>query len=119
MAESRDVDVFVDEDGAVRFIHSDSLTAALRPLAAKTTIERASHVEPTPDGSGWLGDMAPVGGPVLGPFPTRAAALAAEHDWLIENDLPACLPCAAGQKRRLISGEMLAPFESSDPDDCR
>ena len=30
----------------------------------------------------WLADMALTGGPVLGPFPTRPQAIAAEVDWL-------------------------------------
>jgi hypothetical protein len=30
----------------------------------------------------WTADLAPVNGPVLGQFPTRSAALAAELDWL-------------------------------------
>lgn len=44
-------------------------------------IERASHVEPTSDAE-WTADMAPVGGPVLGPFARRSEALAAEVSWL-------------------------------------
>lgn len=44
-------------------------------------IERASHVEPTPDGR-WTADMRPVGGPVLGPFHYRSQALGIEQRWL-------------------------------------
>lgn len=44
-------------------------------------ISRASHVEPT-DGAMWAADLAPVGGPVLGPFETRTEALEAEVAWL-------------------------------------
>ena len=47
-------------------------------VAART--QRASHVEPGP--TGWTADMAPVGGPVLGPFDTRQTALDAEVAWL-------------------------------------
>ena len=44
-------------------------------------IQRASHVEP--DGRGqWIADLAPVGGPKLGPFSLRSAALEAERRWL-------------------------------------
>jgi len=45
------------------------------------SISRGSHVEPTSDGR-WTADLSPVNGPVLGPFITRSAALAAEVDWL-------------------------------------
>ena len=45
---------------------------------------RASHVEPA-DGGGWTADLSPSGGPLLGPFPLRSAALAAEAEWLTRN----------------------------------
>jgi hypothetical protein len=48
------------------------------------TIARASHVEPNEDGQ-WFAQM--VGGPVLGPFAKRSAALAAEVAWLESNVL--------------------------------
>jgi hypothetical protein len=50
----------------------------------RATIRRASHVEPTSDGT-WTADLSPVGGPVLGPFTKRSGALAAEADWLAEH----------------------------------
>ena len=34
----------------------------------------------------WLVDLAPSGGPVLGPFPTRAEAVIAEEEWLAEQE---------------------------------
>lgn len=43
----------------------------------KLDISRASHVEPTPDGQ-WTADCTPVGGVILGPFPTHSEAIAAE-----------------------------------------
>ncbi len=48
------------------------------------TIRRASHVEPTEDGR-WTADMAPVDGPLLGPFKLRGDALAAECAWLADH----------------------------------
>ena len=48
------------------------------------TIERGSHVEPDEKGQ-WLADMAPVDGPVLGPFERRSDALTAERAWLERN----------------------------------
>lgn len=72
----------IDTEGHMTFIWSDKL----QPLfaAGTGTIARASHVEPTPDGE-WTADMGPVGGPVLGPYPVRGEALAAEVKWLNEN----------------------------------
>jgi hypothetical protein len=71
-------------DGACRFIHNDDLAdIAPGPLV----IRRASHVEPTHDGR-WTADLAPVGGPVLGPYVRRGIALLAEVEWLQANDIP-------------------------------
>ncbi len=47
-------------------------------------IDRASTVEPD-RGGGWHADLGPVFGPVLGPFPCRSDALAAEVAWLEEH----------------------------------
>lgn len=44
-------------------------------------LRRASHVEPDAQGQ-WYADLAPVGGPRLGPFARRSEALAAEVQWL-------------------------------------
>jgi hypothetical protein len=72
----------VDESGGVHFIYDDALRGLLEEGEAQIT--RASHVEPAnANGSTqWIADMAPSGGEVLGPFPSRAAALAAEVTWL-------------------------------------
>jgi hypothetical protein len=79
------------DGGHLQFVYSDDL-AVLCDTGA-TTVVRVSHVEPY-DGSGgtafaakhagswWTADMSPVDGPVLGPFKTRAEALAAERAWL-------------------------------------
>ena len=47
-------------------------------------VRRASHVEPDEHGS-WHADLSPVGGPRLGPFPCRSAALKAEESWLEQH----------------------------------
>lgn len=52
----------------------------------RVAIRRVSHVEPTADHQ-WTADLSPVGGPVLGPFLTRAEALSAEVAWLNANIL--------------------------------
>jgi hypothetical protein len=44
-------------------------------------------VEPTLDGR-WTADLAPVHGPVLGPFSSRSEALTAERHWLEAHWLP-------------------------------
>jgi hypothetical protein len=73
--------VVVTPEGIVRTLyHEEWALAALGLLH----IERASHVEPTPEGQ-WLAQI--IDGPVLGPFPTRSAALAAEVDWLSRERL--------------------------------
>jgi len=71
-------------DGSILAIYSDDRIEALR-LIGETTVTRASHVEPL--GDGWSADMSPVNGPVLGPFPSRQAALNAEVEWLTVNRL--------------------------------
>ena len=70
--------VFVGPDGLLTFIYRDELVELL--ALGEATIDRASHVEPSP--IGWTADMAPSNGPVLGPFPLRREALAAEETWI-------------------------------------
>ena len=76
--------VVVRPDGAVEFVYSDDL----RPLleAGESTIRRASHVEPTPDGR-WQADLTPVGGPVLPATETRQQSLRQETEWIETNIL--------------------------------
>jgi len=75
------MDLLVHSDGRVVCVYSEALDlASLGTLA----IRRASHVEPDVHGQ-WLADLAPVGGPKLGPFDQRSLALAAEQTWLAEH----------------------------------
>ena len=71
----------IEPSGGVLCVYSEEL-----PLAefGRLTIARGSKVEPTEAGD-WTADLAPVGGPLLGPFATRSAALDAERDWLERN----------------------------------
>lgn len=73
------MELVVDAGGSVRCIYGEELD--LRELG-KLQITRASHVEPDAEGY-WWADMGPVGGPVLGPYSSRSAALAAEKGWLM------------------------------------
>lgn len=74
--------IFISPTGDIQFIYTDALRSFLRHGEAR--IARASHVEPTAD-SKWTADLTPVGGPILGPFPERSAALQAETDWLLAH----------------------------------
>lgn len=68
-------------DGAVRCIYSEQIDLA---TLGSPAITRASHVEPDHHGR-WVADLAPVDGPVLGPFPARSQALEAERLWLEDH----------------------------------
>jgi hypothetical protein len=69
--------------GEIRFIHDDEL----RPILVEGTahVQRASHVEPSIEGTTWTADMRPVGGGILGPFNTKQEALDAEVNYLNTN----------------------------------
>ncbi len=70
--------------GLIRFIHNDDLAEVMD--LGKATTHRASYVEP--GNGGWTAELSPVGGPVLGPFARRDAALAAEVQWLQQHLIP-------------------------------
>jgi hypothetical protein len=72
--------------GNARAIYSDDAAGLYRQIGTTET-RRASHVEP--DGDQWAANMAPVAGPVLIGYQSRAEALAAEVQYLIEHGLPA------------------------------
>lgn len=81
-----DIQIVVSPDGTAKAIYSDDsgVLALMEAIDPRATIQRASHVEPTEDRQ-WTADMSPSGGPVLGPYPLRQQALAAELDWLRTN----------------------------------
>lgn len=72
-----------------RYIYNDGLLPLSQHGDATTT--RASHVEPAKNG-GWMVDLSPVGGPIIGPFDRRDAALSHEIDWLLRNKIPTPTP---------------------------
>lgn len=74
-------EIVITDGGSILHLYDDALRDLIE---GKITIQRASHVEPTADGR-WTADMSPafpMSGPVLGPFETRAEALAAEREYL-------------------------------------
>jgi hypothetical protein len=75
------MELIVSPQGHVHCLYDESLD--LSPLGP-LSIRRASHVEPTDNGH-WTADLSPLGGPVLGPYPLRSSALAAEGDWITRN----------------------------------
>ncbi|MFO1044540.1 MAG: hypothetical protein U0941_22430 [Planctomycetaceae bacterium] len=75
------MDLLIQVSGTVRCVFGEEIDLG---QLGRLSIRRGSHVEPTPDGQ-WTADLAPVQGPLLGPFPTRTAALNAEVTWLQEH----------------------------------
>jgi hypothetical protein len=76
--------LIVKATGSVHCLYGEELDL---PRLGRLAISRGSHVEPTSDGQ-WTADMAPVHGPVLGPFSGRTDALTAERQWLEQHWLP-------------------------------
>jgi hypothetical protein len=75
------MELMVSRQGHVHCLYDECLDLS---ALGRLTIRRASHVEPTGDGQ-WTSDLGPLCGPVLGPFPLRSAALAAEQGWIARN----------------------------------
>ena len=73
--------LLINSHGMIRCIYGEALDLS---NLGQLSIARGSHVEPTDDGQ-WTADLSPVQGPVLGPFPCRSQALAAEVHWLEDN----------------------------------
>ena len=71
----------IQSSGDVRCLYGEEIDLE---LLGSLQVRRASHVEPTEDG-GWIADLSPVGGPELGPFAKKSAALRAEVVWLEAN----------------------------------
>ncbi len=72
------MDLVINLRGGIESIYDEMIDLA---TLGSLTIRRASHVEPDEHGR-WTADLSPVGGPVLGPFDGRSAALDAERAWL-------------------------------------
>jgi hypothetical protein len=72
------MDLLIRPDGTIHALYDETIDLA---ALGRPSIVRASHVEPT-DAGNWQADLQPVGGPLLGPYARRSAALAAERAWL-------------------------------------
>ena len=70
--------ILIEPGGNARCVYSETIDLA---KIGQLSISRGSHVEPDEQGR-WIADLAPVGGPQLGPFPHRSDALNAEAAWL-------------------------------------
>lgn len=75
----------IDPHGQVQAIYEETIDLS---VLGSLAIRRASRVEPDARGL-WWADLAPVGGPALGPFRRRSEALAAERAWLEQHWLGA------------------------------
>jgi len=73
--------LLIDPQGKVSCVYAESIDLA---ELGRVLISRGSHVEPDEEGR-WFADLAPVGGPRLGPFSRRSDALMAEAEWLNAN----------------------------------
>jgi hypothetical protein len=63
------------KDGLVKHVYADDF------IVGTGSIKRASHVEPSPDGT-WFVDLSPVGGPLRKGFVKRQEALDWEVAWI-------------------------------------
>ena len=81
MNKQQEYSIAIAPNGDMSFIYDDKLADLCEQ--GESVTRRASYVEPS--GKGWTADLAPVNGPVLGPFKLRQEALDAERCWLEEN----------------------------------
>jgi hypothetical protein len=73
----------VQPNGAIRCLYDETIDLS---QVGQLSIRRASHVEPAAGGQ-WFADLSPMEGPILGPFPRRSEALAAERAWIEDHQL--------------------------------
>lgn len=101
--------LIVDTHGHVHCLYAEEIDlSVLGPL----TIHRASHVEPDRTGKWWL-ELAPVGGPNLGPFDRRSEALDAERTWLEEHWLGQAEHYTSTSAAELRPASLIRPSNSS------
>ena len=71
----------IDPHGTIRCVYDETIDLS---TIGRLTITRGSHVEPTAYGC-WTVDLRTVGGPQLGPFILRSAALSVERTRLNDH----------------------------------
>jgi hypothetical protein len=86
------MEMLVHPGGEVRCVYAEAIDLH---VLGHPHITRASHVEPDEQGR-WWADLAPAGGPRLGPFRLRTQALDAEQQWLNQHWLTAS--CSAARQ---------------------
>lgn len=84
------MELFVRPDGSVQGLYDETFELGQLGMLS---VARASVVEPATIG-GWMVDLAPVAGPVLGPFVRRSEALETERRWITDHRL-----CVTREKR--------------------
>ena len=97
--------------GNTRVIYSDAIKCVLDKN--KTTIRRASDVEPGDPDKGqdpnlWYADMGRSGGPVLEGAESREVALQREVSWLLTHQLPVS-PAATAAGLEATCGSTASP----------
>ena len=85
--------------GMVQCVYDETINLS---VLGQPAISRGSHVEPDAEGH-WYADLSPVGGPLLGPFVQRSAALQAERAWLEAHWLAGPMNYQAGTPTDLAS----------------
>lgn len=86
---NRPLSINISRDGTVYCLAEPELEGLLQ--SGNSTIQRASFLTQREDGQ-WMGHLLPIGGPLLGPYPTREGAVNAEREWITANWLPAPYP---------------------------
>jgi hypothetical protein len=82
------IELVIDPGGTANCIYTDDLDDLDLARLGEVRVRRASAVEPD-DHARWWADLAPVGGPKVGPFRKRTAAVEAEVAWLRQHWLRA------------------------------
>lgn len=75
------MEVLINPRGQAMCMYTEDINLA---ALGKLSIRRVSRVEPDAQAR-WWGDMAPMGGPKLGPFERRSGALEAERKWMAQH----------------------------------
>jgi hypothetical protein len=101
------MDLVIDACGMIHAVYAEAIDLA---RLGDLNIARASHVEPDDLGR-WWADLAPVGGPWLGPFDRRSEALVAERRWLDDHWL-----ATREGPRSVGTSRLHNPTEASCPD---